>query len=102
MKTVAVLLNEAADLIEENGWIQYADTNPKGEFCALGAIIKVAQINRRSVEPMRLALVKCLPAPNKAVTQWNDRSDQTKENVVKTMRACAKGLKKNATIPAGQ
>lgn len=95
MNVTAQVLDQAADLLEQRGWIQgrmYADEG----LCAVGAIFSTA----RDLDVYRHAIVAFAteigfeypwgvgrPCP---ISAWNDRDGRTKEEVVDHLRWAAK------------
>lgn len=86
-------LREAADLLEEKGWIQGRPFDQDGQHCTIGAIMEVCGLYRQfSATGQALyqqtvqSLQECLGTP---IILWNDRPDQYKEHVIGTLRECA-------------
>lgn len=84
-------LREAADLLENNGWIQGRPFDDIGQHCAVGAIMEVCGAYQDAYDSALYTntvqlLQDCIET---SVVSWNDRFGQTKQNVIETMRACA-------------
>lgn len=97
VETSKQILFQAADLIEERGWMQGAMSDGK-RFCAVGAIRSICDNSDRDdlYDDVLMLFTQCLAErrvidPGYTITSWNDKLSQTKENVVNTMRDCANG-----------
>ena len=85
-RTVAEVLNAAADLIEKRGWCQHLAFDPDGRHCALGAIWAQrcpGPLEREAVAAVRRA------TGSPFVGEWNDAPQRTKEEVVEALRKAA-------------
>lgn len=101
MKTSEVL-NTAADLIEERGWVRgegwiHAD-DPNKSLCLEGGIQAAMGLTWEQVEQSSFDALWACPAYNavrdyleigSALFQWNDRVDRTQAEVVEVLRATA-------------
>lgn len=90
------LFNDAADLIEEFGWMQHRARGPDKQYCLTAAIDQAIMNNGRCfghstalrtmmlkhVSPDALYYVGVLPS-------WNDEKKRTKEQVISALRECA-------------
>lgn len=76
---------DAADLIEEKGWIQCAGRNPDG-ICMVEAILQV--INREMSLFMEVQEV-LYPMATVDFVIWNDYPGRTKKEVVARLREIA-------------
>jgi len=89
---VADVLDDAADLLEREGWIQGAATAPEG-YCVEGAIEAVTGQSVALVSPRddasdaESALRRIV---GRRAYQWNDAPGRTKPEVLDAFRAAAK------------
>jgi hypothetical protein len=91
------ILLAAADYIEKHGWCTHRARDERGRVCAIGGINSVSRgcENRNKISivarmKFRNYLVDCGYTVYPAVSAWNDSYGQTKENVISTMRDCAR------------
>lgn len=90
---VSDTLNQAADLIEDEGWTQYKWKSRTGERCIMGAIRDVAGVPELAAIPdgsigaeARNAIARYLWYPPSI---WNDQLGRTAEEVVEALRSAA-------------
>lgn len=88
MSAIADILRRAADIIEENGWIQGTLVDDEtGAVCAIGAIQQACrQIDTPTYWSARNALGQYV---DDGVSIWNDDEDRTKEEVLAALREAA-------------
>ncbi len=91
---VADLLDDAADLIERDGWAQGWLRDPDGRLCPGGAIV-VADVAGSQILACRSPLVQAgLSAARDtiggALTGWNDAEGRTEQQVLDMLRTTAK------------
>lgn len=89
-----LVMRKAIDVIERFGWMQHADGNEKVGFCASQAMRYAAYDLELNLEypgkAWTTAALKLTAWIHRAyIPDWNDASDQTKENVLLAMRSCA-------------
>jgi hypothetical protein len=96
---VADVLDDAADLLERNGW---APGIGDGGHCALGALYHVAGPSHRRENQLAVdALVAALGLERGyAVAVWNDDPGRTKQQVLDAFRAAAKQERMRPETPA--
>jgi len=89
---VSEVLNKAADLIEEKGWVQEAFSNRYG-YCAIGAIrecIWGKDVPSNSPELWDGAIERLVKTVREAhIPSWNDAEGRTKEEVIAKLREAA-------------
>lgn len=100
----ADVLNQAADLIETDGWAQGDYLNEDGCHCAVGAICEISTGEPSKIEELTLdagaALASFLDPEWNAgaispmrfhtiVVDWNDAKNRTQQEVVHGLRAAA-------------
>lgn len=105
--TPADVLEQAADLIENVGWVQGTDMMVNAfreptRFCAVGACAHVIRhgtsnsvVNQSA---LYMASTKALSVTlggsgTASVARWNDAPEQTREGVVEGLRQAAKDLR---------
>ena len=93
MLTPNEVLANAADYIEQHGWIQHNAEDSRGQVCALGAIGRAAYApgvpeNERwdLYDEASDVMVDHL---GRQIIEWNDTPGQTAEEVVRAMREAA-------------
>lgn len=83
------VLNQAADYLQEHGWIQGGLGKPGGPRCAMGALKSVlgetSVIEFVAYPPYR-ALRRHVGG---FVSDWNDAPERTADQVIATLRAAA-------------
>lgn len=80
------LLNDAADLIEEEGWIQGEEHN-SGGYCAIGALKRISGSEWPHITKAHIVAVGALSSRVASpIVDWNDAPGRTKEEVVNTLR----------------
>ncbi len=93
---VADLLDDAADLLERDGWAQGWLRDPDGRLCAAGAMMAA---DVAGSENCRSPLVQAgLSAASDTIggglsftlPMWNDASDRTEQQVLDLLRTTAK------------
>lgn len=92
--TPAEVLRRAADLIEQEGWVQGEFGGPGEGYCALGAIR--AQYDGVPF-PVRVAAIEALSAPLPSrfegrAPRWNDYPGRKAPSVVRHLRKVARQL----------
>ena len=103
MTDIAQVYEEAADLIERNGWLQYVNgrTDGRGPHCLLGAL-RVVYPNTNDVQdPIRLPLTTMLhrecrtPRVDYEAFFWNDNLPRKngKRTVIRALRRAARQLR---------
>lgn len=114
-EAVARVLDDAADLIERDGWCQRQLGTPDGRVCTMGAIAKTLGCYETQpsgfgawgndyhvtalVQSSNRALVEVIeadPALLWPVPAWNDDPARTKQEVLDALRAAAKSELKAA------
>jgi hypothetical protein len=101
---VADVLDDAADLLEREGWIQGALHGAVGH-CADGALeIASCRYNASANTDMWLAatdaLGECIGFEHSTIPGWNDNPARTKQQVLDTFRAAAKQERMRPETPA--
>ena len=96
-------LNEAADLIEEYGWIQGSRGNPAVGFCAVGAIAYTLTGDSKPVDlpPAFWHACRFMEEWLKTnghscrlmIIPWNDTGGRTASEVVDGLRAAARSAR---------
>lgn len=89
--TPADVLNAAADLIDEKGWVQSRSVGPNGEYCARAAVITAASKKGEGPFPALGILWDYIKdtARSPSVSAWNDTPGRTQAGVVAALRAAA-------------
>lgn len=97
--TVADILTQAADLLEERGWCQNRAEDRDGHFCAVGALDAALGV----VEPyltlggLFSEAVRALRAHiGTSVVCWNDAPGRTADEVIGLLRRAAAQLEAQA------
>lgn len=108
---IADYIEQAAQYIEVHGWCQREYETPNGNVCAMGALASVTGydflFNGEAVwelyRDVRHALGVYVSSNTDpefwtnrygvAISEWNDHPEQTADEVIKTMRACAAKLR---------
>ncbi len=96
-------MDAAADILEERGWLQgdfyeFPQTS-KGRVCALGAMDLTGSCNliwQSMVDALMLELFNTTetnPGKGWSIAAWNDAPHRTADEVVKTFRKVAAGLR---------
>lgn len=100
------ILLSAAKLLEDNGWCRhnyhrYNYALKRNEYCMVGALEEVSAVGAvgYDFEAERLARIKLsaylfdhspdLTSSSISLTDWNDKSSRTQEEVINTLRAAA-------------
>jgi hypothetical protein len=101
---VADVLDDAADLLERDGWIQGHETGPGG-VCAMTAIAAASvdhiMVGRSIAAATEDALMGAVPGwENASVPAWNDDPGRTKQQVLDAFRAAAKQERMRPETPA--
>lgn len=91
LQATADVLDDAADLIERDGWYNGGDENDEG-YCAATAL---SQVTRKPIAwaTAQDALKRYLNVPS--LPPWNDRQ-KSAQPVLDAMRGCARELRKQA------
>jgi hypothetical protein len=111
-------LADMAGALEKSGWCQKAYKNKDGQFCVLGSAAKTrtdpkylkcdlktfAYINSHFEEAIGSADDKI--NYNKShqrfeIVEWNDRKDQTAENVISVIKQASEKIKKSINETSG-
>lgn len=81
---------KAASLVEEKGWLQGVLWGPKGEVCALGALLIAAEVpSLIEAPPFFEDLVANLEEEidtGESLDVWNDKDGRTQQQVVAALR----------------
>jgi len=88
---VADVLNRAADLLESNGWCQFALEDDAGAHCAMGALLAVdtgAATNVLSFSPTGRVAFNAMRGRH--IATWNNDPRRTKQDVLDAFRSAAK------------
>lgn len=100
------IITKAAELLQEKGWSQdafarnesgdivcYCDTSAVS-FCTIGSLRKAVYVLGGSwfAEPYADARTEVMQEIGMTIPEWNDRDDQTKENVIATLKRVAERL----------
>jgi hypothetical protein len=86
--TRADVLERAADLLEEFGWLQGTlGSKEEGGFCLLGSVF-TAHRDLTGEDPGTI-----LPYPEVGSSIWNDQPGRTKEEVIVRLRGAAARLR---------
>jgi hypothetical protein len=94
-KSVADVLNEAANLIEHEGWTR-GDYFREGRFCLLGAISEEADAKQYSPACALVQRVVDVRLYGGSLANWND-AQRTKKPVVRALREAAQLAAQEAT-----
>lgn len=99
-KTVAEILNKAADGLERYGWTQRVYGKARGPKCIMGAIIFAEQGRMpgqsellglaEKVSEAKKFLLTLIPGNKYSIVQWNDKKGRTKGQVIRLLRRAAK------------
>jgi hypothetical protein len=90
-KAPSEVLEDAADLLETNGWIQGSFGTNGEAHCALGAVYEAASYRGSYVRSVTaLTDVVHERFGFRSIPHWNDQAKTTKQEVVDTMRYAAK------------
>lgn len=99
-KAIDQVFNEAADLLEKNGWIQGRFSDDHARYCVSGAIAKVNNISdtsfimdSRTYQYFRKHINNKDISSYHTVSQWNDVLDRTQEEVIRELREAALSYK---------
>jgi hypothetical protein len=99
---VADVLDDAADRLEREGWIQ-GDLVTGDGFCALGALLQANtakdRLDARDALGRVLGIAPAL-TPGTWLTGWNDDPSRTKQQVLDAFRAAAKQERMRPETPA--
>lgn len=96
---IADALEETADLLERDGWIQGAYANPQGQHCIVGAMSMVAdetaKVRPHAFRYFLIEAVQHVIPPEQVrststIVDWNDTQGRTKQEVLDTLRLAAK------------
>lgn len=79
----AACIETAIKLIEDHGWIQGSYGNRIQGYCIIGALFTGSE---SSIAYMAATGIVASVIGNERIVQWNDHYDQTKENVLNTLR----------------
>ena len=86
-----IILNAAADYIEEHGWCQYALVM-SGRVCMLGAVnaaICGDPAGGGDMLPFEVTDMLHRATGSASLSSWNDARERTKEQVVRALREAA-------------
>ena len=88
-------LNDAADMIECFGWTQGNVINPREESCLAQTLVLAARKQATSSGAHQQFMWDAYSALYRylgvySVSEWNNASSRTKEQVLKVLRDCAK------------
>ena len=95
MSAVADVLNGAADLLLEDGWVQGDYRGPNGEHCmvdAIGAAIRTSAPGRPpwfSPKYAEATLAVRVVVGSSLLAAWQDQPGRTQAEVVAALRAAA-------------
>lgn len=87
-KTAAEILDTAALLIEEHGWIQGTARNEHG-YCVVGAILEISRTSPR-MNPYREVLKVLGRSCGSEIVDWNDTPGRQAWEVTAALRQAAK------------
>jgi hypothetical protein len=93
---VAAILEDAADLLERNGWTQHTlYDRTTNTYCTMGAIYQVSVDNAFGTGDRRSPTQDALNVMRKVlkgrwIPEWNDRSNRTQQEVIDKIREAAK------------
>jgi hypothetical protein len=84
------ILLDAADLIEEKGWIQGTFYKRGEGYCIFGALTKVASKHDNSQSHLRAAQHQLQRHKSRrSIMRWNDADGRSKEEVLTALRTVA-------------
>lgn len=89
MLDVKKVLDDAADLLIDKGWIQGQSRSPRG-FCAMGAIQEVCNGDRSAASQASAQLAGVI---NGNIATWNDLKGRKMDEVVDKLREAAQSLR---------
>lgn len=90
----AALLEDAADLLEQGGWIKNAYQTSEG-YCVVGAIAAAAVSYPLTPTAIHVIARSALgDATGVGTMMWNDAPERTKQEVLDALRGAAKELMK--------
>lgn len=85
----ANILNEAANILERDGWAQDSYENKHGQKCAMEALVVAASpFPLGDVGEAERRLLKEIKS-YASIIEWNDASLRTREEVISTIRRAA-------------
>lgn len=92
MKSIRQIRDEAADLLEREGWCQgnFRQAKPEGgyRYCMIGACREVAGYSTAAAADAYAAAAACDAADAAyAAAQWNDTEGRTAAEVIAALRA---------------
>lgn len=99
---IADLLEQAADLLETEGWCQMTLRNPEGARCAVGALHKISGNTRlkRAAQEWLAMRLNIFALANMYVgaqlVLWNDSPGRTIDEVIDLFKETAKDLRNEA------
>lgn len=87
---LAQKLNECADLLEREGWCQYAPRSAAGERCMVAVMGDISADSLSFFIDMSRAVRSYLPLDyNYPISRWNDDPARTAEEVIAAFRGAA-------------
>jgi hypothetical protein len=92
MSDVAKVLNDAADLIDANGWTQGVNRDAFGCYCAVGALEAASpRVDGRWFSRLYYdaAVAVSKETQSSSVVQWNDAEGRTQAEVTTMLRTVA-------------
>lgn len=91
---LAGIFENAADLLQRDGWIQKDSTDDRGRRCAFQALVDSMPrpINQNLLHRALSALSDV--TGGRSCIRWNDHYSQTETNVLSTLRFVAQQLRK--------
>jgi hypothetical protein len=96
---VADVLDDAADLLEREGWTQWAQVSPEG-ICAGHALRQASIPTYVLAHPARQSFTSHIGVGYWDLTAWNDAPERTKQQVLDAFRAAAKAERMPPETPA--
>ncbi len=80
------VLRKAALYIKKHGWVRNVRRNYHGQVCVLGAIDSVTESDELRIRAANAFMRRVGP-----VAYWNDKTAENAEQVIKELRAAARG-----------
>lgn len=100
-EVAADILDEAADVLEKDGWTRYTLTDGQ-RYCAVGAVrkafVNMGLMSYLTQRPPQETATSAFGALTRQIgeidiARWNDRFSTTKQEVLDAFRAAAKSLR---------
>jgi hypothetical protein len=93
-KTTADVLDDAADLLERQGWCQVYMEDSDGRHCVVGALSAAAAVAHSRVA--HAGAENAIWARVGMPTAWNDAPERTEQEVLDLLRSVAKDQRRIA------